>query len=134
MPLGYLPFPAETCAQLICDLTVFESSVSLEGAVDALTRRGLQARVVLASIAPIDDATPAIEINRTVGLPAVYVGHEQKTTDVQRLQINLAAISQLLHELINLDTWAAAVDEMFTPRLRPGDPIMVFANESRIWR
>ena len=120
VPLGCLPLPEDTCAQLICDLTVFESSVSLEAAVDALTRRGLKARVVLASNTRIDDATAAIEINRTVGLPAVYVGHQQKATDVQTLQINLAAISQLLHELIDLDTWATAVNEMFTPQLRPG--------------
>ncbi len=117
-PWSIYPLTAEECAQIICDLLVFETLIPAETLVGCLERVGLGAEVVLP---PVSGAlTPNQDVLR--------VRWRNRT-----LTLHNPGLSILLFELVKPDVWARGMLEAISLPDPPESPVLVFAREADVW-
>jgi hypothetical protein len=117
-PWAIYPFSPGDCAALICDTLAFDTTVSPQALVESLERAGLRGEVlVTAADTRMSGMTPVIRAhwrNRTITLHALGLG-------------------PLLYELVEPDTLARGMREVFLMDDRVGYPDVVYANEAANW-
>lgn len=117
-PWVIYPFSPNDIAALICDTLVFDTTVSPEALVESLERAGLRGEVlVTAADTRMKGTTPVIRVHwrdRTITLHALGLG-------------------PLLYELVEPDTLARGMREVFLMDDRVGYPEVVYANEAANW-
>jgi hypothetical protein len=117
-PWSIYPFAPEDCAAIICDLLMFETTVSAQALADSLERAGLRAEILL---------EPA---HGQLGADmSVVRAHWQN----RALTWHAYGLNLLLFELAEPDTLARGTREAITMNDPPGEPVMVYMNEARTW-
>lgn len=118
-PWAIYPFSEEDCADLICDLIMFESVVSADHLALALRELGL-----------------GVEIK----LPEERGRERSPDEDVLRatwrdrgLTLHGGGLNILLYELVQPVTWAEGVRELLTAKDPPQSPVVMFSDEERVW-
>jgi len=117
-PWSIYPFSPLDCAALICDLLVFETTVSAEALVESLERAGLTGEVLLE---PAD-----CQLDGDMGV--VQAHWRDRSMIWHAFGLNL-----LLYELAEPDTLARGMGETMRMENPPREPVMVYANEASIW-
>jgi len=117
-PWSIYPFSPLDCAALICDLLVFETTVSAEALVESLERAGLTGDVLLE---PAD-----CQLDGDMGV--VQAHWRDRSMIWHAFGLNL-----LLYELAEPDTLARGMGETMRMENPPREPVMVYANEASIW-
>lgn len=117
-PWSIYPFSPDDCAAIICDLLLFETTLSAEGLVASLERAGLTGEVLLA---PGD--------GRLSGDMGVVRAHWRD----RAITLHAYGLNLLLYELVEPDTWARGVYQVITMEDPPSEPVMVYAGEAAWW-
>ena len=117
-PWSIYPFSPLDCAAIICDLLVFETTVSAEALVESLERAGLTGEVLL------DPANG--QLGGEMGVVRAHWRNRALTWHAHGLNL-------LLYELAEPDTLARGMREVLVMDDPPAEPVMVYAEESKTW-
>jgi hypothetical protein len=117
-PWAIYPFKPDECAALICDLLIFETTVSAEALIASLERAGLRGELLLE---PAD--------GRLDGDMDVVRAHWR----TRAITWHAHGLNLLLYELAEPDTLARGIREVITMDNPPAEPVMIYANEDRMW-
>jgi len=117
-PYGIFPLPTWHRAGLICDYIMIETFMAEYPLLNALQKRGMTTRPLLAE----PDGAPTAEHH-------VF----EATKGQRRLVLHGAAITQLLLEWIVVDRYAEAVNELMDTRDRSMEGVLTFSNEHAAW-
>jgi hypothetical protein len=117
-PWTVYPFSPLDCAGLICDMLVFETTVSADALVESLERAGVKGEILL----PMADTTIA------GGMPVVKAHWGGRTVTWHAQGLN-----QLLYELAEPDALARGIAEVLHMGSAPDYPVLVYADERSSW-
>ena len=117
-PWSIYPFSPIDCAALICDMLVFDTTVSVDALVESLARAGLRGEVLL---------TPAD--GKIEGDMSVIRAHWRDRAVTWHAQ----GLNQLLYELAEPDALARGIREVLLMDDSPDYPTLVYANEAASW-
>ena len=117
-PWSIYPFSPVDCAALICDLLVFETTVSAQALVESLKRAGLTGEVLL---------------KPTNGQLGGEMGVVRAHWRDRSMIWHAFGLNLLLYELAEPDTLARGMGEAMRMNNPPREPVMVYANEAGIW-
>lgn len=117
-PWSIYPFDPIDCAAIICDLLIFETTVSAGALVESMERAGLTGEVLLPH-----------EHGKLGGDMDVVRAHKGDRT----LIWHAYGLNLLLYELAEPDTLARGTRETLMLENPPTEPVMVYANEARTW-
>jgi hypothetical protein len=121
-PWAIYPITAETAASLITDGMSFIVCMNPDAIIDALARVGVEARWMQRLDGTENPTMPLLEVSmRTSGR-------------LGWTSLNLAAITDLMLEMIDLKTWSRQVAAMLSDRVEPGiQPWPCFTREAKVW-
>jgi hypothetical protein len=108
----------EECALLICDYLFFTIVMASDSLVQALASHGIETQVPL----PYTSARLA---NTDIVL--------SMTKGTRRMTMTPGGLNELLMEFYDVDSWAAAIAEVFNNPSSPTHPITAF-NTTKVWR
>jgi len=117
-PWSIYPFSPIDCGVLICDMLVFDTTVSADALVESLERAGLRGEVLL---------TPA-DVRVEGAMPVVRARWRNRAVIWHALGLN-----QLLYELAEPDSIARGMREVLLMDDSPDHPELVYANEADSW-
>lgn len=117
-PWVIYPFSPIDCAGLICDMLVFDTTVSADALVESLERSGLRGEVLLA---PAD-----VRVEGT--MPVIRARWRNRAVTWHALGLN-----QLLYELAEPDALARGLREVLLMEDPADYPELVYANEATSW-
>ena len=117
-PWSIYPFSPIDCASLICDMLVFDTTVSADALVESLERAGLASEVLLA---------PA-DVKLEGDMPVIRAHWRDRAVTWHALGLN-----QLLYELAEPDALARGIREVLLTDDSPDYPTLVYANEAASW-
>lgn len=117
-PWPIYPFDPIDCAAIVCDLFVFETTVSAEALVESMQRAGLTGEVLL----PLEHGKVG------GGMDVVQAYWRDRSLTWHAYGLNL-----LLYELAEPDTLARGTREAIMMDNPPTEPVMVYADEARTW-
>lgn len=117
-PWSIYPFSPEDCASLICDLFVFEVTVSGQALVESVERAGMRGELLL------DNAHG--RLGGDMGVVKAHLGDRAMTWHAHGLNL-------LLYELAEPDTLARGMREALDMESPPAEPVMVYRGEAAIW-
>jgi hypothetical protein len=121
-PWGIYPFDPDVCARLICDYILIECSVSLPAVAAAIRRQGAEVKEL-----PVPQ--PLSTVDQAILLVAVPYGEQHPLIgdhlQMKGTQITARNLRQPLLETWTLDSWAAAIVELFhDPNFQPGESVI----------
>lgn len=117
-PWSIYPFTPEECAALICDLLIFETTVSGEALVASFEQAGLRDELLL---------TPAdVQVGDAMGVLRAHWRERALTWHAHSLGL-------LLYELVEPGTLARGTKEALQLDRPPAEPVMVYTDEARMW-
>jgi len=117
MPFALFPLPPIQAAFLICDYLVFSVTFAPERLVTTFQRIGITADIPLAM------ANDSLESGDTV---------VRLTRGTRSISLHPGALYELLIECLDLDTWSAAIAEVFDDPNAPPHPVIAFST-TRVW-
>jgi hypothetical protein len=117
-PWSIYPFTPQNCAAIICDLLIFEITISVDDLIASLERVGLHGEILL----PADHGQVSGDMN-------ILRVHWRD----RALTLHAAGLNVLLYELVQPDVWARGMREVLTLPDPPGEPALVFAREADTW-
>jgi hypothetical protein len=117
-PWAIYPFSAIDCAALICDMLVFDATVSADALVESLARAGLRGEVLLA---PAD-----IKVEGAMPVIRAHLGNRAVTW-------HALGLNQLLYELAEPDALARGLREVLLMDDPADYPELVYAKEAANW-
>ena len=117
-PWSIYPFSPEECAALICDLLVFETIVSGESLVASIEQAGLRGELLLT---PTD-----VQVSDAMGVLRARWRERALTWHAHSLGL-------VLYELVEPETLARGTTEALQLDSPPGEPVMVYTGEARMW-
>jgi hypothetical protein len=117
-PWPIYPLSPIDCAALICDMLVFDTTVSADALVDSLERAGLRGEVLL---------TPA-DVTVEGAMPIIRAHWRDRAVTWHALGLN-----QLLYELAEPDTLARGMREVLLMDDPANYPELVYAKEAASW-
>jgi hypothetical protein len=117
-PWSIYPFSPVDCASLICDLVIFETTVSAQALVDSLERAGLRGELMLANA--------HTQLNGETDVVRAHWRDRSLTWHAYGLNL-------LLYELAEPDTLARGIREVLIMDNPPTEPVMTYANEAATW-
>jgi hypothetical protein len=117
-PWSIYPFSPIDCAALICDMLVFDTTVSADALVESLERAGLRGEVLLA---------PA-DVRLAGAMHVVRARWGDRTITLHALGLN-----QMLYELAEPDALARGMREVLTMDHPAAYPELVYAKETASW-
>lgn len=117
-PWSIYPFSPADCALLICDLLVFNTTVSADGLIESLERVGLRGELLLARASVTLEGT----------MPVLRAHWRNRAVTWHALGLN-----QLLYELAEPDALARGIREVLLMDSMPDHPELVYANEAATW-
>jgi len=118
-PWAIYPFSEEDCADLICDLIMFESILSVDHLAERLKELELGVEIKL------------LEEYGHSGSPEEDV--LRATWRDRGLTLHGGGLNTLLYELLQPKTWAKGVYELLTADDPPQNPIVMFNDEESTW-
>jgi hypothetical protein len=120
-PFSIYPFSPDVCARLTCELLHYESVMRWERLAAAFEALGFQTECPLPETS---DRTPG-------SAPVLHASRGSAG-----MTIHGSGITQILYELIDPNTWAAAATEALKlwPGEAPASGVFTFANERSVWR
>lgn len=118
VPFALYPLSPEECALLICDYLFFTIVMASDSLVQALARHGIETRVPLPyTSAPLTNTDTVLSM----------------TKGTRRMTMTPGGLYELLMEFYDVDSWAAAIAEVFDNLGSPTHPIAAF-NTTKVWR
>jgi len=117
-PWSIYPFSPIDCAALICDMLVFDTTVSADALVESLERAGLRGEVLL---------TPA-DVQVEGEMPVIRAHWRNRAVTWHALGLN-----QLLYELAEPDALARGMREVLLMDDPSDHPELVYAKEADSW-
>jgi hypothetical protein len=117
-PWAIYPFSPIDCAALICDMLVFDTTVSADALVDSLERVGLRGEVLLA---------PA-DVKVEGAMPVIRARWRDRAVTWHALGLN-----QLLYELAEPDALARGLREVLLMDDPADHPELIYAKEAASW-
>lgn len=117
-PWSIYPFSPVDCASLICDLLIFETTVSVQALVDSLERAGLRGEILLPNANG--------QLNGDMGVVRAHWRDRALTWHAHGLNL-------LLYELAEPDTLARGMREALVMDDPPAEPVMAYTNEAAAW-
>jgi hypothetical protein len=117
-PWSIYPFTPIDCAALICDMLVFDTTVSADALVESLAGADLRGEVLLT----LGDA----KIEGT--MPVIRAHWRNRAVTWHALGLN-----QLLYELAEPDALARGIREVLLMDEAPDYPTLIYANEAACW-
>jgi hypothetical protein len=117
MPFALFPLPPIQAALLICDYLVFDVTFAPERLVTKFQRIGITADIPLAL------ANDGLKSGDTV---------VRLTRGTRSISLHPGALLELLIECFDLDTWTAAIAEVFDDPNAPPHPVLAFST-TRVW-
>lgn len=117
-PWAIYPFSPSDCAALICDMLLFDTTVSADALVESLERAGLTGEVLL---------EPA-DVNLEGDMPVVRARWRDRS-----VTWHAHGLGVLLYELAEPDTLARGVREALLMDNPPDFPLLVHKNEAATW-
>jgi hypothetical protein len=118
VPFALYPLSPDECALLICDYLFFTVVITAGSLVQALARHGIETQVPL----PYTSA-------RLTNTDAVL----SMTKGTRRMTVTAGGLYELLMEFYEVDSWAAAMVEVFDNPNSPTHPIAAF-HTTKVWR
>jgi hypothetical protein len=118
-PWAIYPFSEEDCADLICDLIMFESIISVDHLAGRLEELGLGVEIKLP------------EEHGHSGPPEEDI--LRATWGDRGLTLHGGGLNTLLYELVQPRTWAKGVFELLTSNDPPQNPVVMFHDEESVW-
>jgi hypothetical protein len=117
-PWSIYPFSPVDCASIICDLVIFETTVSAQALVDSLERVGLGGELLLANAhSQLDGGTDVVRAH-----------WRDRSLTWHAYGLNL-----LLYELAEPDTLARGMREVLVMDDPPTEPVMTYTSEAATW-
>lgn len=117
MPFALFPLPPIQAALLICDYLIFNVTFAPERLITRFQRIGITADI------PLVMANDSLESGTTV---------IRLTRGTRSISLHPGALSELLIECLDLDTWTAAISEVFDDSHAPPHPVLAFST-TRVW-
>ncbi len=117
-PFSIYPLHPDDCAELICDLFVFEIIASVDALVDILARAGLAVTVALPNAS--DQMSPDQAVLHIAGPRA-------------GLTVHARSLNPFLFELIHPGSWSRGVAELLEAKLATDKIVPIFAGDSSYW-
>lgn len=117
-PWAIYPFSPIDCAALICDMLVFDTTVSADALVESLAQAGLRGEVLLS---PRDGTVEG-------AMPVVRAHWRNRAVTWHALGLN-----QLLYELAEPDALARGLHEVLLMDDPADHPELVYASEAASW-
>lgn len=117
-PWSIYPFSPIDCAALICDMLVFDTTVSADALVQSLERAGVTGEVLLTPTdGKVEGAMPVIRA-RWRDRAITWHAH---------------GLNQLLYELAEPDALARGIQEVLLMKDAPEYPTLVYTSEAASW-
>lgn len=120
VPYAVYPLPPSHCADLICDFSIVELVASIDGILEAAQRRGLMGETLL------PDAHGELTGDQSL--------FRLSATSGRSVVVHTGVVNQLLAELVTVDSFLDALDVLLAHPDPPSNPIVVYRNETAVWR
>lgn len=120
VPYAVYPLAPAHCADLICDFSIIELVASIDGILAAAQGRGLVGQVLL----------PDAHGELTADQPLFRLS----ATNGRSVVVHTGVVNQLLAELVTVDSFLDALGALLAHPNPPSNPVVVYRNESAVWR
>jgi hypothetical protein len=119
VPFGVYPMDAGDCADVICDFAIVETVMSPTELLQRARLRGYETELTLRP-----------EHGSLVGAQPMF----RLVKGDRALTVRAPLTHQLLAELIDLDTFLLAIDDLLEMSNPPPSPVITYRNEANVWR